>query len=106
MARSCCAKPLVRIIRVGDVEAGLMGLDQAIQNVYIVGINNEEEIKNELLKYVRDSGNYISPSRENDYKDALLREYSNFCAAVEQESKVRGRAETSKSAEEQKKKRR
>jgi len=35
MARSCCAKLIAKIIKVGTFEAGLMGLEQAIQNVYL-----------------------------------------------------------------------
>jgi len=70
-----------------------------------LGLDDEEQIKNELLQYIRHFGNYVAPSRENDYKEALLREYRKFCAAVERESKVQEEPETSKRAEKQKKKR-
>jgi hypothetical protein len=86
MPGSCCAKPVTRIIKVADVEAGLLGLDQALRNVYVSGISNEEEIKQELLRLIRDFGNYISPSRENDYKEALLREYRNYVANLQREA--------------------
>jgi hypothetical protein len=86
MLGSCCGKPLARIIRVADFEAGLVGLDQAILNVYATGIRDEEEIKQELLRLIRDFGNYISPSRENDYKQALLREYKRYVASLQRES--------------------
>jgi hypothetical protein len=40
MARSCCAKPITRIIKVAEFEAGLVGLDQALRNVYISRLEN------------------------------------------------------------------
>jgi hypothetical protein len=81
---SCCAKPITRKIRVADFEAGLIGLDQAILNVYTAGVTSDEEIKKDLLTWVRDFGNYVTPSREQDYKHALLREYKAY---VEQSKK-------------------
>ena len=83
MPGSCCGKPVAKIIKVGDLEAGLIGLDQAFHNVYVAGVNGEEEIKQELLRWIRDFSNYISPSRENDYKQALLREYIRYVASQE-----------------------
>ena len=87
MPGSCCAKPVTRIIKVADVEAGLLGLDQALRNVYVSGISNEEEIKQELLRWIRDFGNYVSPSRENDYKQALLREYKIYVVSLQREAR-------------------
>jgi len=84
MPRACCAKPVVKIIKVADVEAGLMGLEQALQNVYIADLNDEEQIKNELLQWIRDFGNYVTPSREEAYKEALLRENKLCLTAMEQ----------------------
>jgi hypothetical protein len=68
MPGSCCGKPVTRIIKVANVEAGLIGLDQK-----------------ELLRWVRDFGNYISPSREQDYTQALLREYKSYVEKVHRE---------------------
>jgi hypothetical protein len=83
MPGSCCAKPVTRTIKVGDFEAGLVGLDQALQNVFIAGVKGDEEIKKELLRRVRDFGNYVSGSREDDYKQALLREYKSYVVQVD-----------------------
>jgi hypothetical protein len=88
MARACCAKPNVRIIKVAEVEAGLLGLDQALRNVYFSGIVNEEEIERDLLRWIKDFGNYISPSREHDYMLALLREYRGYVKNVKGENKM------------------
>ena len=75
---SCCSKPETRIIKVAEFEAGLVGLDQALHDVYISGLSDESEIQRDLLKWIKESGNYISFSRENDYKAALLREYRTY----------------------------
>jgi len=87
MPQSCCSKPVTRIIRVAEFEAGLVALDQALRNVYISGVNDEEEIKQELLRWIRDFGNYVSPSRENDYKQALLREYKIYVVSLQREAR-------------------
>ena len=87
MPGSCCAKPVARIIKVANVEAGLIGLDQAIQNVFIAGVKEDEEIKRELMRWVRDFGNYVSPSREQDYKQALLREYKSYVEKAQREGR-------------------
>jgi hypothetical protein len=72
---------------VAEFEAGLVALDQALRNVYISGVNDEEEIKQELLRWIRDFGNYVSPSRENDYKQALLREYKIYVVSLQREAR-------------------
>jgi hypothetical protein len=90
MASSCCGRPVATIIRVADFDAGIMGLENAFLNVYRCGVEKEEELMNELLKEVRAQGNYISPSREDEYKKALLREYRT-CVAKAMREPVRGR---------------
>lgn len=87
MPGPCCARPVARIIKVSNVEAGLIGLDQAIQNVFIAGVKDDEEIQKELLRWVRDFGNYVSPSREQDYKQALLREYKSYVEKDQREGR-------------------
>jgi hypothetical protein len=82
---SCCAKPTVRIIKVAEFEAGLVGLDEALRNVYISGVEDEAEIERDLLRWIKDFGNYIAPARESDYKRALLREYRMYVNDTERE---------------------
>ncbi len=78
MAGRCCSKPITRIIKVADFEAGLIGLDQALQDVAGQGLIDEEDIQRELLHRIKEFGNYISSSREGDYRKALLREYRAY----------------------------
>ncbi len=80
MGTSCCGRPAVTIIRVADFEAGIAGLESAFLNVYVSGVEKEEELMNGLLREVRALGNYIAPSREDEYRRALLREYRAFTA--------------------------
>jgi hypothetical protein len=75
---SCCAKPISTIIKVGNSEAGIRGLQQIMANAQSSGISDEEKLKTELLALARDNGNYIAPSAEQAYKEALLREYKEF----------------------------
>ena len=76
----------MKIIKVEEFEAGLIGLDQAMRNVYLSGTVNEEEIQRDLLKWTKEFGNYITPSRENDYMKALLREYRKYEMSVKGEA--------------------
>jgi hypothetical protein len=78
MSKSCCIKPIAKIIKVGTFDAGIIGLEETLKLVYTLGVKDEEQIKTELLRLVREFGNYISPGTESDYKDALLREYRKF----------------------------
>ena len=84
MAKSCCVKPIAKIIRVGHFEAGIVGLETAMQNVYQSAIKDEEQAKIELIRFVKEFGNYISPGTEADYKDALWREYRTFVEKMTQ----------------------
>ena len=80
MPGSCCARPIAKIIRVGTFDAGIVGLDTALKNVFTSGIKDEEQVKSDLLRLVVEFGNYISPGTEDDYRDALFREYREFAA--------------------------
>ena len=82
MTKSCCAKPIAKIIKVRDFEAGIVGLETAIQNVYASGMKDEDQVKTELLRFVEEFGNYISPGTEGDYKDALWREYKKHVKMI------------------------
>ncbi len=87
MAGSCCAKPIAKIIKIGNFEAGLVGLDEALRNVYISAITDDEEIRRALLKWVKEFGNYVTPTVEKEYQDALLREYKSYVRKIEGEQK-------------------
>ncbi|MCX6144242.1 MAG: hypothetical protein NTZ35_13585 [Ignavibacteriales bacterium] len=80
MPQSCCSKPAITIIKVGFTEAGILGLEAALRNVHVSDAKDDEQIKNELLRWVRQFGNYVAPSLELEYKEALWREYRKYAA--------------------------
>jgi hypothetical protein len=86
MARPCCAKPVARIIKVAEFEAGVIGLESAFWNVARMGLEEENRLTEELLSAITESGNYVSRSRESDYKEALLREYKKFQAGLREKA--------------------
>lgn len=86
MPRSCCPQPAVTIIKVGLTEAGILGLEAAMRNVYVSDAKDDEQIKNELLRWVKQFGNYVALSHEQEYKDALWREYRKYAAKAEAEA--------------------
>lgn len=80
---------IAKIIRVANFETGIVGLENAFRNVYLSGLTSEEDLANELLKWVKDFGNYISPSCDEDYKKVLLREYRLFAAHLDRDMSTR-----------------
>jgi hypothetical protein len=86
MAGGCCPNPIAKIIKVGGLDVGILGLENVLQGVYATGIQEETQLKHNLLVSVRALGNFVPPSREEEYKEALLREYRKFCRAMEDEA--------------------
>ena len=43
MSSRCCVKPIATIIKVGTSEAGIIGLDVTLRNVFISGVIDEEQ---------------------------------------------------------------
>jgi len=77
MSRPCCGGPKVKIIDVNGMEVGLKGLEEAFLEVYLLGIENDEILKEELLERVK-KNNFMSKKYEPKYAEALLREYKKF----------------------------
>jgi small redox-active disulfide protein 2 len=67
----------VRQIMVAGLKVGLTGLDRIIEQVAGEAIAEDEEVASRLLELVRQA-NYVTPSRVQEYKQALLREYKRF----------------------------
>lgn len=55
-----------------------MGLDEIFQMVLASGLDDDRRLATELIALARQYGNYITPSVEELYKEALLREYKLF----------------------------
>jgi hypothetical protein len=89
MPDSCCGKPIATIIKIGNSEAGILGLEESLHNVYVAGITDEEQIKSDLLRWIWQFGNYVAASTESDYGKALLREYREYVERLKHESSDR-----------------
>jgi hypothetical protein len=81
---TCCEKPITRIITIGGIEVGIRGLDEIFRDTHVTNENDEHKLKEVLLSKVKVYGNYVSPGREEAYKEDLLREYRKFCLVVKE----------------------
>jgi flavin-dependent dehydrogenase len=72
---NCCAKPLFKIIKIGGIDVGIKGLEQAFEEVRAINEKNPDKLKELLLTKIKEYGNYVSRSRESIYKEDLFREY-------------------------------
>lgn len=84
MSGRCCDKHIAKVIQIGGIEVGISGLDEAFRDVYRSGIEDDDLLKNELLLKIKAYGNYVTLSREEIYKETLLKEYRNFQSAVQE----------------------
>jgi hypothetical protein len=61
-------------LSVGGKDIGISCLDDVMAEVISLNIENEDEIKRELLNRVKER-DYIPPKAEGEYSEALLNEY-------------------------------
>ncbi|MEO0123054.1 MAG: thioredoxin family protein [candidate division WOR-3 bacterium] len=75
----------IRQITVKGNRIGIIGLDEIFQSAKQAQIGDGNSLKNFLLEKAKEQ-NYIPSSAEEDYKNALYREYLRFCGEeVEEE---------------------
>lgn len=56
--------PDFKIIKIGDSEIGIYDLRKILRKVYLLGIEDEQTLKDELLRRVKER-NYISKDRQD-----------------------------------------
>lgn len=78
MSSQCCSRPIATIIDIGGVPVGIMGLAEILQKTCAAGHEDRDSIENLLLSLARQFGNYVTPGREQAYKDALFREFTQY----------------------------
>ena len=79
----CCGGDVrVKQIQIGNAIVGLVGLDEAFQQLRALGRPPGPAAAAELLAMIQ-TRNYVPRSAEGEYKDALLREYTAFWTAGE-----------------------
>jgi hypothetical protein len=91
MSRACCARPAAKVISIGGANVSLVGVEHACRNVYVSGVEDEEEIQHDLLAWIRDFGNVVVSGKEREYMCALMQQYRAYVAAVEREARVEAR---------------
>lgn len=79
MTSKCCAPGGPRKLRVGDNTVSVVGLDQLLQRAFEQDWPPEQEdLRQRLLAGVRAAGNYIPPSAEVAYAEAIVAAYREF----------------------------
>jgi hypothetical protein len=81
---NCCAKPLFKIIKIGGVDVGIKGLEQAFDEVRSTNEQDINKLKALLLSKIKEYGNFVSSSREDIYKKDLFNEYNKYCISFRQ----------------------
>jgi hypothetical protein len=88
MSKSCCVKPIAKIIKVGTFDAGIIGLEAVLKNICTSGVKDEEQIKTELLRLVKEYGNYIASGTESEYENALFCVYQKYIKRIQVEQNI------------------
>ena len=68
------------------VTVGIVGLKEAFEQLYALGLEPNDAVQDELLAMIK-AQNYVPRSAEGAYKAAILREYAAFCAKKDQADK-------------------
>lgn len=78
MECSCSKIPSnIKIIKVGDSEVGIIDLRKTLRKVYLLQIEDEEALKQELASRVKEK-NHIEEKWLNLCEEAPLREYRAY----------------------------
>jgi hypothetical protein len=63
-------------LSVGGKDVGISCLDDIMNEVLSLNMSDDMEIKRELLNRLKER-DYVPPKTENEYAEALLKEYKN-----------------------------
>lgn len=76
--KPCCAAAVVKKIRklklLSGSQVGIVNLENVLKEIAGLKLLDDEAIKRELLKKVK-IYNYVAPAVQDDYVEALFREY-------------------------------
>jgi len=64
------------------IEVGIHKLEEIFEKVRKLGINDSKTLKDELLKRVK-RNNWILEGKEEEFSEAILDAYRNFCSEKE-----------------------
>ena len=77
--KPCCAAEAdrrVRMVDIGGTKIGIPQLDHVIEEISKMKLDNEKKVKEELLKQIK-IFNYVPPSAEDEYVNAVYKEYNS-----------------------------
>jgi hypothetical protein len=64
-----------KITLAGGLQVGIKNLRIILSEVAELKLTDNQDLKQQLLDRVKDNGNYVPPSAENEYTAALIRQY-------------------------------
>ena len=81
-AKPCCPAAAARMVKKLTLpdgsQVGIVNLENILKEVADLKLVDNEAIKKELLKRVK-IYNYVPPAADNEYSEALLKEYQRQC---------------------------
>jgi hypothetical protein len=88
--KPCCAAAAARMVKKltlgDDSQVGILNLESILTEVADLKLVDNEAIKEELLQRVK-IYNYVPPAADNEYSEALLKEYKRQYAEIQREGK-------------------
>jgi len=76
--KPCCAAAAARMVKKltlpNGIQVGIVNLESILKEVADLKLAADDAVKKELLKRVK-IYNYVAPAADNDYSEALLKEY-------------------------------
>jgi hypothetical protein len=86
MSPACCGPKNFRIIKVGDSRAGVTGLDHLLEQASLEGWSpRDQRLGERLVEGLRAAGNFVAPTSETAYAEALLGLYHDYVGANQKE---------------------
>jgi len=88
--KPCCAAAAARTMKnltlADGSQVGISNLENVLKEVADLKLANDNVIKKELLRRVK-IYNYVAPSADNEYSEALLEEYKQHHCEIQREGK-------------------
>ena len=88
--KPCCPAAAARMIKKlalpDGSQLGIASLDNILKKVADLKLADDSALKKELLQRVK-IYNYVPPASDNEYSEALLKEYKRQCAEIQGKGK-------------------
>lgn len=88
--KQCCPAAAARMVRKLTLpdgsQVGISNLEKVLKEVADLKLDHDKAITKELLQRVK-THNYVAPAADNEYSEALLKEYKRQYIEVPKEGK-------------------